>query len=1231
MADAPIGILLFILNVMGASMERGTFLRKVDYFSQGIILSSLLVILILFSAKNSMAQTHKGISFQGVVKLPSGEYPTRSGLTVNARILSPTNCILREEQFSGVNISNGYINISIGTGSPGSYDPGFTIKQVMDNSKVISGLTCLDIDGSVNGGVTSFNPATTNGARKFRLSVTIDSTPVVADFNMRAMAYAVNAETLNGKVESDFINTSSNVTQSAVENWFASAVMGQIMAGTYVASSATTAGNVSGTVAIANGGTGATNVSGAISNLLPAQGGNSGKFLTTNGSSVSWAVIPSAPVTSVASRTGDVVLSSSDISDFSTAADARISAQKAQVNGLASLNASGKVPSSQLALAASDIPSLDASKITTGTISSALLPASANIWQSGAGGDVYYNGGKVGVGTATPTFKLSISGTASTADRKIGINDTQVVYLPDQTNFTGSVFVGDGGASLAHTSGNEGFYNTGLGVGSLVNNSTGYNNTAVGGVALKFNTTGRYNTAVGAVALLSNTTGNNNTAIGNSSLAINTTGSNNMASGYGALNSNTTGSENTAAGNVALNSNTTGTQNTALGSYALQATTTGVQNTATGYYALQNNSIGNYNTAVGTYSLQGSNTAANNTGIQNTALGHSSLKGISSGSGNIGIGYNAGSAITTGSYNVIVGSNTGAAVAATSNNILIADGQGNERLRIDSSGNVGIGATTPGSKLEVAGQVKITGGSPGAGKVLTSDASGLATWETPSAGASGTVTGVSSGNNYLTVTNGSVAPVVTANVGTSANTLAAGDDLRFTDSRAPTGSAAGDLSGTYPNPSVAKINGNAVASTTPAAGQVMVWNAGQYSPVNFGVSHLLSATGAQQFANSACTASQTLTWSSLTDTFTCANITGLNANAITAGTISSARLPSSATAWVDGGSGVLYYNGGNVGIGTTTPTSKLHIVNGTNVVRFNDGAGAVTPNIAIESTVGKAMALVAGSDGSAFTFDNSGNFYIGGDSHANIADGTSSGGTYYMTISDAGKVGIGTVTPGSALEINAPVAAAFGVQMKVTDGSTGGYWSLSEGATGASVYLPTYEFRSAGLNGFGGVLVGKIPAANDVYTANYAAIALDGRIDGGGALVNSNLLSVRNNGVPVATVKASGNVGIGTTDPKAKLDVSGEVRTGNSGLACSATTEGAQRYNSTDKVMEYCNGTVWTDFSPSGTQCGAVDGSGSVVKLCKGLNPTTSCPANYSKYELLDGGAGLVQTTCIKQ
>jgi hypothetical protein len=52
-----------------------------------------------------------------------------------------------------------------------------------------------------------------------------------------------------------------------------------------------TASNVTGTVAIANGGTGQTTATAAFDALAPSQTSNSGKYLTTNGTTTSWATV----------------------------------------------------------------------------------------------------------------------------------------------------------------------------------------------------------------------------------------------------------------------------------------------------------------------------------------------------------------------------------------------------------------------------------------------------------------------------------------------------------------------------------------------------------------------------------------------------------------------------------------------------------------------------------------------------------------------------------------------------------------------------------------------------------------------------------------------------------------------------------------------------------------------------------------------------------------------------
>ena len=76
-----------------------------------------------------------------------------------------------------------------------------------------------------------------------------------------------------------------------------------------------------------------------------------------------------------------------------------------------------------------------------------------------------------------------------------------------------------------------------------------------------------------------------------------------------------------------------------------------------------------------------------------------------------------------------------------------------------------------------------------------------------------------------------------------------------------------------------------------------------------------------------------------------------------------------------------------------------------------------------------------------------------------------------------------------------------------------------------------------------------------------------------------NIGAADNTGNAMLTVDGASNgvgIGLGSTGPETVLDVGGEIRFSSSGLACSGTTEGAQRYDTATHAIEYCNGTAWT-------------------------------------------------------
>lgn len=283
----------------------------------------------------------------------------------------------------------------------------------------------------------------------------------------------------------------------------------------------------------------------------------------------------------------------------------------------------------------------------------------------------------------------------------------------------------------------------------------------------------------------------------------------------------------------------------------------------------------------------------------------------------------------------------------------------------------------------------------------------------------------------------------------------------------PGGTASGDLSGSYPSPVVAKIQGVAVSATAPASGQIMSYNGSQWQPTNFSIADLKTSIGGNQFQAANCSANQTITWSSLTDSFTCSNIAisntqvaGLGGAALlsvgtTSGTVAAGNDSRIVGAIQNSGGISVMQAGSDASIPVAGVAGKIYIATDTSKI-YRDNGASWDLIASATGTGGTVTSVTAGTGLSGGTFTTSGTISL-----PNVG----AAGTYTKVTTDAQ----GRVTGGASLVASDIPALDFS---KITTGlptTLSGYGITDSvqnvsGATGLAVGLDAGK-PSAGHSG----------------------------------------------------------------------------------------------------------------------------------------------------------------------
>ena len=491
-----------------------------------------------------------------------------------------------------------------------------------------------------------------------------------------------------------------------------------------------------------------------------------------------------------------------------------------------------------------------------------------------------------------------------------------------------------------------------------------------------------------------------------------------------------------------------------------------------------------------------------------------------------------------------------------------------ERMRIDPTGNVGIGITAPGARLEVydsngntnvTAGIKVTNGSGTANSasgIVFQNYDNYGAWirSVRSGGTAGILTfGTNNGvgiaesniNERMRIDSGGNVGVGTTTMVGKFNVYATSENVALFQTTVTQAIVRFRDSTTTYDPYIASY-GNAMAFGRYGAGESMRIDASG----NLGIGTTAPTSGFILDANGSILArtdlrvggtSGSLLWANTSGGYLAVSSIMSRENASTL-SLSGRQSASSGQPGVlistagglvatdiavqmgaSGGGQVYLLQSGNVGVGNASPTYKL------DVLQTDTGLGA---------------ALLKHSNGNAIIVNPSYNYY---DAYNHIFRGLL-GTTTHMTLDVNGNLGIGVTAPASSLHI-------IGTAAGQTTGAI-----TDAGSMSGIITVADSNNQLAG--GGGGIVFGS-------GATRFAAIK--GYTTGGaGSTIGDLIFSTRNATADTALsermrILVNGNVGIGTTSPAAKLDLGGSTASSVQQIFGRGVTD-------TDFTVRYTNG-----------------------------------------------------------